>query len=101
MVTRVTCVLAVGNLYQLTPVGQSPIYVSPHTAHTIDDFAPNGWEDNKLHELTEILWQKMYILLQVSMKSEKQYQKKYQKKIECYKDVNEKLMKIMTVTQKM
>ena len=34
------CVLAVGNLYQLPPVGQSPIYLSPHTAHTLDDFAP-------------------------------------------------------------
>ena len=52
------CVLAVGDLYQLPPVGQSPIYISPHTAHTLDDFAPNGWEDMKLHELTEIMWQK-------------------------------------------
>ena len=46
------CVLAVGDLYQLPPVGQSPIYISPHTAHTLDDFASNGWEDIKLHELT-------------------------------------------------
>ena len=52
------CVLAVGDLYQLSPVGQSPIYISPHTAHTLDDFAPNGWEDMKLHELTEIMQQK-------------------------------------------
>ena len=52
------CVLAVGDLYQLPPVGQSSIYISPHTAHTLDDFAPNGWEDMKLHELTEIMWQK-------------------------------------------
>ena len=58
MVTGVTCVLAVGDLYQLTPVSQSPIYISPHTAHTVDDFAPNGWEDMKLHELTEIMRQK-------------------------------------------
>ena len=36
----------------------SPIYISPHTAHTLDDFAPNGWEDMKLHELTEIMRQK-------------------------------------------
>ena len=41
---------------------QSPIYISPHTAHTLDDFAPNGWKDMKLHELTEIMWQKLYIL---------------------------------------
>ena len=38
------CVLAVGDLYQLPPVGQCPIYISPHTAHTLDDFAPNGWK---------------------------------------------------------
>ena len=59
MVTGVTYgVLAVGDLYQLPPVGQSPIYISPHTAHALDDFAPNGWQDMKLHELTEIMWQK-------------------------------------------
>ena len=52
------CVLAVGDLYQLPPLGQCPIYISPHTAHTLDDFAPNGWEDMKLHELTEIMQQK-------------------------------------------
>ena len=51
-------VLAVDDLYQLPPVGQSLIYISPHTAHTLDDFAPNGWEDMKLHELTEIMQQK-------------------------------------------
>ena len=52
------CVLAVGDLYQLPPAGQSPIYMSPHTAHTLEDFAPNGWEDMKLHELAKIMWQK-------------------------------------------
>ena len=31
------CVLAVGDLYLLPPVVQSPIYISPHTAHTLDD----------------------------------------------------------------
>ena len=52
------CVLAEGYLCQLTPVGQSPIYMSPHKANNLDDFAPNGWEDMKLHELTEIMRQK-------------------------------------------
>ena len=52
------CVLTVVDLCQLPPVGQSLIYISPHTAHTLDDFAPNGWEGMKLHELTEIMWQK-------------------------------------------
>ena len=28
------CVLAVGNLYQLSPVGQCPIYMSPQIVHT-------------------------------------------------------------------
>ena len=63
MVTRVTCVLAVGDLYHLPPVGQSPIYISPCTDHT-HDFAPNGWEDMKLHELTEIMRQKDVYLMQ-------------------------------------
>ena len=50
--------MAVGDLYLLLPVGQSPIYISPHTTHILDDFVPNGWEDMKLHELTEIMRQK-------------------------------------------
>ena len=36
------CVLAVGNLYQLPPVGQCPIYMSPQIVHTLNDIAPNG-----------------------------------------------------------
>ena len=28
------CVLAVGDLYQLPPVGQCPIYMSPQIVHT-------------------------------------------------------------------
>ena len=52
------CVLAVSGLYQLPSVGQPPIYISPHTAHTLDDFAPNVQEDMNLHELTEIMRQK-------------------------------------------
>ena len=38
------CVLAVGDLYQLPPVGQCPIYISPQIVHTLNDIAPNGWE---------------------------------------------------------
>ena len=38
------CVLAVGDLYQLPPVGQCPIYMSPQKVHTLNDIAPNGWE---------------------------------------------------------
>ena len=47
--------MAVGDLYQIPPVGQSPIYISPHTAHTLDNLTPNGWEDMKLLELTKIM----------------------------------------------
>ena len=52
------CKLAVGNLYQLSPVGQCPIYMSPQTVHTVNDIAPNGWEKMQLHELTESMRQK-------------------------------------------
>ena len=47
------CILAVGDLYQLPPVGQCPIYMSPQTVHTLNYIAPNGWEKMQLHELTQ------------------------------------------------
>ena len=49
------CVLAVGDLYQLPPVGQCPIYMPPNTINTLNDFTPNGWETMKLHELTQTM----------------------------------------------
>ena len=52
------CVLVVGDLYQLSPVAQSPIYMPPYMVKTLNDFAPNGWEKMHLHELTQIMWQK-------------------------------------------
>ena len=52
------CVLAVGDLYQLPPVGQSPVYMSSHNFQSMNDFAPNGWEQMQLHELTQIMRQK-------------------------------------------
>ena len=52
------CVLAVGELYQLPPVGQCPIYMSPQTVHTLNNTAPNGWEKMQLHELTQSTKQK-------------------------------------------
>ena len=51
------CILAVGNLYQLPPVGQCPIYMSPQIVHTLNDIAPNGWEKMQLHELTQSMRQ--------------------------------------------
>ena len=52
------CVLAVGDLYQLPPVGQCPIYMSPQIVHMLNDIAPNGWEKMQLHELTQSMRQK-------------------------------------------
>ena len=52
------CVLAVGDLYQLPPVAHSPIYMSPQTVHTLNDIAPNEWEQMQLHELTQSMRQK-------------------------------------------
>ena len=50
--------LSVGDLYQLPPVGQCPIYISPQTVHPLNDIAPNGWEKMQLHELTQSMRQK-------------------------------------------
>ena len=52
------CVLAVGDLYQLPPVGQCPIYMSPQIVHTLNDIAANEWEKMQLHELTQSMRQK-------------------------------------------
>ena len=49
------CVLAVGDLYQLPPVGQQPIYMSPQKINSLNDFTPNGWDDMQLHELTQTM----------------------------------------------
>ena len=35
-------ILAVGDLYQLPPVGQCPIYMPSQIVHTLNDIAPNG-----------------------------------------------------------
>ena len=52
------CALAVGDLYQLPPVGQCQIYMSPQIVNTLNDIAPNGWEKMQLHELTHSMRQK-------------------------------------------
>ena len=51
-------VLAVGDLYQLPPVGQCPIYMPPQTVNTLNDIVLNGWEKMQLHELTQSMRQK-------------------------------------------
>ena len=40
------CALAVGDLYQLPPVGKCPIYMSPQTVHTLNDIY---WMDGRKH----------------------------------------------------
>ena len=52
------CMLAVGDLFQLPPVASVPVYVPPQNAHSLNDLAPNGWEQFQLHELTEVMCQK-------------------------------------------
>ena len=32
--------------------------MSPQNVHSLNDFAPNGWEKMQLHELTQIMRQK-------------------------------------------
>ena len=51
-------VLAVGDLYQLLPVSQCPICMSPQIVHTLNDISSNGWEMTQLHELTQSMRQK-------------------------------------------
>ena len=83
------CILAVGNLYQLPPVGQCPIYMSPQIVHTLNDIAPNGWEKMQLHELTQSMRQKEMKFGNCLTKYLQLYHLKAQKKIECYKVMNE------------
>ena len=81
------CVLAVGDLYQLPPVGQCPVYMSPHAINTLNDFAPNGWETVKSRELTQCD-RKMNSLRNVSITYVHMFQNLVQLKTQCYNNVN-------------
>ncbi|MCG8622459.1 MAG: AAA family ATPase, partial [Proteobacteria bacterium] len=52
------CILTVGDLFQLPPVASTPVYMAPRNANSLNDLAPNGWEEFMLHELTEVMRQK-------------------------------------------
>ena len=52
-------VLAVGELYQLTPVMQTELYNKNYKdAKCVSDLAPNLWDKFLLHELTQVMQQK-------------------------------------------
>ena len=89
------CVLTVGDVYQLPPVGQCPIYMSPQIVHTLNDIAPNGWEKMQLHELTQSMRQKDMKFVNCLNNIHTTIHFKAQKKIECYKLVNKNLIPIM------
>ena len=52
-----TSILAVGDLYQLSPVLKGPVFQCHQVLH-LSQFALNGWDDFRLRELTQILYQK-------------------------------------------
>ena len=82
------CVLAAGDLYQLPPLGQCPIYMSPQIVHMLNDIASNGWEKMQLHELTQSMRQKDMKFINCLNKICTTVPLKAQKMIECYKVVN-------------
>ena len=51
-------ILAVGDLYQLPPVGQCPIYKKPCVIQKPGDLAPLLWHDFLTHDLDQVMRQK-------------------------------------------
>ena len=79
------CVLAVGDLYQLPPVGQCPIYMCPQIVHTLIDIAANGWKKMQLYEQKQSMRQTDMKFVNCLNKYVQLYHLKAQKKIEHYK----------------
>ena len=52
------CILAVGDLYQLLPNDQQPVYVNKKNKRMQTDLAPLLWDDFMFHELTQVMHQK-------------------------------------------
>ena len=51
-------ILCVGDLYQLPPVGQVPMFRYSKTINSAADLAPLLWHNFKLHELKQVMHQK-------------------------------------------
>ena len=51
-------ILAVGDFYQLPPVGQTPVYRQPKKIRSPSDLAPLLWDDFMIHELDQVMRQK-------------------------------------------
>ena len=54
------CILAVGDFYQLPPIGQYPVYMQPTNITSPGDLSPPPplWNDFLIHELDEVMRQK-------------------------------------------
>ena len=52
------CVLVVGDLYQLPPVGEQPVYSQKSNVRSPADMAPSLWNDFLFHELTMVMRQR-------------------------------------------
>ena len=52
------CMLAVGDFYQLPPIGQYPVYMEPTNITSPGDLSPPLWNDFLIHELHEVIRQK-------------------------------------------
>ena len=51
-------ILAVGDFFQLPPVGQSQLFKRPLKIHTPDDLAPLLWDSFIRHDLNEVMHQR-------------------------------------------
>ena len=52
------CILAVGDFYQIPPIGQYPVYMQPTNIRAPGDLSPPLWNDFLVHELDEVMRQK-------------------------------------------
>ena len=82
------CILAVGDLYQLPPVCQQPVYVRKKNIRTPTDLAPLPWDDFMFHKLTQVMRQKDVEFAEVLNSIWQRQGKRTHVKILCYSHVN-------------